>query len=245
MTPVTAPAEDLPARDEPVSPSPAERGAERSFRTLRRLDGRAARRLKPRRPSQAHSESSSTLQLIGSSNGSISCCLTSCMSLPRASAGVGHMKHLPRELLSVSLDDHGKDFCRAGRHKRLLCRPVWTRMEIPQGRHCGSLRERGKPAGREWSTEADCALQHRHSRDARTDDRVLWGQCGRRATNAADCRDPQAAAAGAVRRRVSVLGVVPKVAAVALLSRPRAAAVARRTIGSGDARTTGNKTWSG
>jgi Adenylate and Guanylate cyclase catalytic domain len=35
---------------------------------------------------RAYSESSSTLQLIGSSKGSISCCLTSCMSLRRASA---------------------------------------------------------------------------------------------------------------------------------------------------------------
>ena len=37
-------------------------------------------------PIRAYSESSSTLQLIGSSKGSISCCLTSCMSLRRASA---------------------------------------------------------------------------------------------------------------------------------------------------------------
>jgi len=35
---------------------------------------------------RAYSESSSTLQLIGSSKGSIPCCLTSCMSLVRTSA---------------------------------------------------------------------------------------------------------------------------------------------------------------
>jgi hypothetical protein len=64
-------------------------------------------------PIRAYSKSSSTLQLIGSSKGSISCCLTSCMSLLRASAAPSIWRMSPSAVL-----------CERP-HRNLSARPIY------------------------------------------------------------------------------------------------------------------------